>query len=57
MQRAGLALAGIFTLSAASKSGTSKSASPDAVGASAVAAKSNPFRRIRPARGAVQREV
>jgi hypothetical protein len=52
MQRAGLALAGVFALSTASKT-----ASPGAKGKTANELKSGPFRRIRPAQGAVRRKI
>ena len=52
MQKAGLALAGVFSLAVAPKakpSAETKTAS--------VERRSDPFKRIRPARGAVQRKV
>lgn len=50
LQRAGLALAGAFALPA-----SSKAASSDTKHALAKESKADPFKRIRPAKGAVQR--
>jgi len=52
MQKAGLAFAGIFGLSTASKA-----ASRTAKGKTANELKSGPLHRIRPAQGAVQRKI
>jgi hypothetical protein len=52
MHKAGLAIAGVFTLSAASKTSTQR-AKDDTVNE----LKAGPFKRIRPAQGAVQRSI
>jgi len=53
MHKAGLAIAGVFTLSAASKTSTQRAKDVTTVNE----LKAGPFKRIRPAQGAVQRSI
>jgi hypothetical protein len=52
MQKAGLAIAGVFTLTAASRSATRNAGTSARIESSA-----NPFDRIRPAQGTVHRKI